>query len=357
MAPAGTGAIGDCLGFQVRSRPAALRLAVGILAGASCLVLIGRLDLSALFGVLRSVSLSYAVAALALNLAYFIVRGLRWWLLIQSVHTKITLFGATGISSLGVFMSSLYPGLGEATRLILLRRYCTPTAGAAAVVLAERLIDTATLGVLLIVGLHFSPALPSANLAGYARPLILLVVLGLALVSFLRMRSRGRERGRGRGILGHISATANRVAGFLWGMGGSMVGLLRRPKLCLGIAAAILSTHLIAVGTAWLTMSAFQLSVPPMTVLALVVLVNFGLGLFPSPLGLGLYQFAGLMVLGGVTANSEIAVGAATGLQLVNYAAAILAVLVAVIAELWPRGSRVEPARGGQGCNDGKGRA
>ena len=55
----------------------------------------------------------------------------------------------TDPSTLGIFMSAIYPGLGEATRLMLHKRHAFPTLSATMIVIGERLVDTIALGLTL----------------------------------------------------------------------------------------------------------------------------------------------------------------------------------------------------------------
>lgn len=322
-----------------RAQWLSFRVAFAVVTGFVCVLLVTRLEWSLVAALLDSTNHELLALALATNLGYFLIRGIRWWLLVGGVERSLSVLQAMQISNLGVLTSSVFPGLGEATRLFYLRRHALPTSGAAAVVLQERLSDTFTLGALLIVSLAGDQLrLHDGFLASARLPLIALgvVVVAAVLAGTLSWRRRGLGSPRSAGS--RTVSIAETIGRFVAELTESSLRLIRQPLRCFGVVVATGAVHLLAVATAWLTLRSFGLEVPPLAVVGLVALLNLGLGLVPSPMGIGLYQMAGLVTLNRYAATLEVAVAAATVLQAINYSAAILAAAPSIVPALWSTG-------------------
>lgn len=320
------------------------RLAVGLLAGVGCFLLIGSVDLSSTAEILRSANFHDIAVALVWNLLFYVTRGGRLWLLIRGVSQQIALVDATRISAIGILLSSVYPGLGEAARFTLLRRHSIALPQAVAVVVAERVIDTTALVALLIVGLLVSP-IPVPALAGHVyqwlqTAIVILVsavfILGLLWIVGTSQYFSALARSRVKSVAKHILVFLNTLR-------DSGIIVLRDPTLCLSVLVTTLVAQLLIAIVAWTAFGAFGVQAPFAAALTLVVLLSLGLGFLPSPLGVGLYQVVGLTVLGGFTSDHAVAIATATGLQAVNYVAALIAVLASVLPVLWSREVR-QPA-------------
>jgi uncharacterized protein (TIRG00374 family) len=315
-----------------------MRLVAGALVGLGCLFLVSRLDLQAVVDAFSQARLELLALALALNLLYIIGRGLRWRLLIRSVDHPLPLTQALRTSSIGIVMSSVYPGFGEAARLVLLRRLALPLPRAAAVVVEERLIDTLALGLLLVGGVLLAP-LPSLRATlTFPGAMVGLGVCALIGVAVLIVAALTSER-LGPAIVARapLLAPPRRLTGdIIHGFRASAGALCRSPGLALGVAALTIAAHGLAIAVGYATVAAFGLAVSPAVVALMVVALTLGIGLLPSPLGIGLYQAAGLALLGAATGNPEGGVAAATALQAINYGAAILAALAFMLPERRP---------------------
>jgi uncharacterized protein (TIRG00374 family) len=314
---------------------------VGLIFGASCLAILARLDLASAGKSLAAAQVLPLLLACLANLLYLAMRGLRWGLLIQSLRAHFSLVEASRVSSLGIFLGAIYPGMGEAARLVLLRRRSLSNGEAAYAIAAERFLDLITLSMALGLGLVLAPLpwLPADNsvLAG---------VLGAAVVAALLAAVAGltwrRQRGRVFGWvqprwLEDLLRSAARPVMASWRE------LIARPLLGTGIVVTSLAIQVLTVATSWLALAAVEPAIPPALALLFVIAVNLGLGVLPAPMGVGLYQAAGLVVFSGVARSPETSIAAATMVQIVNYGAAALAATIAVLPDLRPGALRPVP--------------
>ena len=314
------------------------RIAVGLLAVVGCFAVIGRVDVLATAQLMRSARFDDVAVALVWNLSFYAVKGGRLWLLIRGVAKPVSLVEATRISSLGVLLSSVYPGLGEAARFTLLRRHAIASPQAVAVVVTERAIDTAAVVALLVVAVFVSPiplpALP-AHAYQWLQTAIMLLAIAVIIVGVLQTVAKSQPITTL--ALGPVRRIAEHVLKFATTVGDSCVSVLRNPTLCLSVALTTFGAQFLIAVVAWGAFRAFDVEAPFAAALLLVAMLSLGLGFAPTPLGLGLYQVAGLTVLGGFTQNQELAIATATGLQVVNYGAALIAVIVSVLPVSWSR--------------------
>lgn len=321
-----------------RLRPVHLRAIVGLVVLIVSAGLLSRLDLVAVTVAIGQAHAGVAGLALLLNLLYLAVRGARWWLLLQSVDGEISIFQATRISSLGVLMSSLYPGLGETARIMLLQRSKVTFANAAVVTVEERLVDTAGIGLFFALGLALAPPLVSGSgvpslgtvVQGAGAGLALAVSLtGIVLFSLLTSVRTKHWR--------WMTPVRRLVVAFIRCLQASIMTLMRVPRLALSILVTTILSHLLAILVGWITALAFGLSAPLAIITLMVVALNLGLSLVPSPLGIGVYQATGLAMLGSYCPSPEYAIAVVTTLQAINYGAAVLAALAAVMLGMYPR--------------------
>jgi uncharacterized membrane protein YbhN (UPF0104 family) len=321
-----------------RLQPIHLRAVIGLAVLIVSVGLMLRLDLVAVAVAIGQAHVGVASLALLLNLLYLAIRGVRWWLLLRSVGGKMSIFQAARISSIGVLMSSLYPGLGETARIMLLQRNGVTFFNATVVTVEERLVDTAGIGFFFAIGLVAAPAFVSQSgilslsvaVQGVSIGLIILVILtGIVLFS-----PTGSIEAR---YWRWVASVRRIVVVFTQRLQASAVTLMRVPGLALSILVTTIVSHLLAILVGWLTALAFGLSVPLAIITLMVVTLSLGIGLVPSPLGIGVYQATGLAMLGGYCPNPEYTIAVATALQAINYGAAVLAALAAVMFGVHPR--------------------
>jgi uncharacterized protein (TIRG00374 family) len=309
-----------------------------IIGVAACWCVVTQFDLALLHTTFAEGDHLYTLLALIFCLAYIQLRGLRWWLLVSGSLGELDCWSATRISSLGTLMSGLYPGLGEATRALLLRRRSFAAGRVVGVVLQERMIDTGILG---LVALGLLSSYWTTYVAQLVSELPWGVVLSGVSVSLVCLLHSGvREQVLPRAISRRFRLTTRvekHTRRVLRDVTASWTELRRSPMLCINIVAASFAVHGVAVAAASMAMLAAGMEAPPTAALLLVTLVNLGLGLIPSPGGLGVFQAAGVIALGSFADSLEQAVVSATVLQATSYVALLLAALPSALFEFRKR--------------------
>lgn len=341
---------------------ASIRFGLALILVAAAVLSLRQLDGPRVLEALRAAKLGYLLLALGLDFAYLAARGFRWWLLLRHGGRSFTLRAATRISTLGVFMATVFPPLGEASRLVLLRRRRVPTGRAVALVIVERLGDAATLALFLLVGLDRVPSPRLPPVAPFAPGLPTLVggalVLAGPLVAIGGRRAIGAAR-RWQRALARLAAFS------IDGVKRTSADARRSPLTAVAIGLLTLAVNGLGAAIGWVAVLAFLPHLPATAAMLFTAVAYFGLAVFPSPLGLGPYQLAGVTVLGSYGASQELAVAAATGVQAVNCGATLLGALLAapfeLVAtapssaiilqrdELGPPGARCQPLPGRSG--------
>lgn len=159
-----------------------------------------------------------AIAWMALGvvvyLCSFIVRGLRWKVLLNEVGVRPPLHETTGLLTVGYAANTLLPArAGDAVRVFLMAQ--RTDAGASLMVstlIAERLLDVAVLGgAFVITSLIFAGGLPQGNRALIAVGLLVIAAIGLLVVRWA-IRSDHIPAGV-RGILRDASLAVRQLRG------------------------------------------------------------------------------------------------------------------------------------------------
>ena len=156
----------------------------------------------------------YTAAAVAVYLSSFLVRGLRWRVLLSEVGVRPALHETTGLLTVGYAANTLIPArAGDAVRVFLMAQ--RTGAGASLMVstlIAERLLDVVVLGsAFVITSLIFSGALPSGD---RAMIVAVLAVVGLIGLLVLRWMVKGDHLPPGvRGILRDASLAVRQLRG------------------------------------------------------------------------------------------------------------------------------------------------
>lgn len=157
---------------------------------------------------------AYIAAAIGVYLFSFLIRGLRWRVLLAEVGVKPPLRDATGLLTVGYAANTLLPArAGDAVRVFLMAQ--RTEAGPSLMVstlIAERLLDVVVLGsTFVITSLIFAGGLPTGGKA-----IVALVLLGGALVTLLVIRwaVRGNHVPPGvQGILRDASLAVRQLRG------------------------------------------------------------------------------------------------------------------------------------------------
>lgn len=159
-------------------------------------------------------ALLYTAAAVVVYLLSFLIRGLRWRVLLSEVGVRPPLRETTGLLTVGYAANTLIPArAGDAVRVFLMAQ--RTGAGASLMVstlIAERLLDVAVLGSAFVVtSLIFSGGLPTGDRATIV---MVLAVVGVIALLVLRWMVKGDHLPPGvRGILRDASLAVRQLRG------------------------------------------------------------------------------------------------------------------------------------------------
>lgn len=156
----------------------------------------------------------YTAGAVAVYLSSFLVRGLRWRVLLSEVGVRPPLRETTGLLTVGYAANTLIPArAGDAVRVFLMAQ--RTGAGASLMVstlIAERLLDVAVLGsAFVITSLIYSGGLPTGNRAMIALAGAAVLLIGLLVLRW--MVKRDHLPSGVRGILRDASLAVRQLRG------------------------------------------------------------------------------------------------------------------------------------------------
>jgi uncharacterized protein (TIRG00374 family) len=217
-----------------RVRAVALRSAVGLCAGAVLLVTFLQLvDLSAVYGRLKHLSVGFALLCGVAFLGAYLVRAMRWRCLLRPYEVSIP--RAAAIYQVATFINWLLPIRGgELAKSLLLRRLNgIPVSRSLATVSMDKAMDllpaVALLALLPFVGLHLSGSLWVLLLSAMAA--VVVVVLVLALAAWRRELALAvLTRPLAKVLPG---AARQRVEPFIVQFVDTLLALIRQPRLML----------------------------------------------------------------------------------------------------------------------------
>jgi uncharacterized membrane protein YbhN (UPF0104 family) len=228
---------------------------------------------------------SWALAAIGINLASALVRGLAWrTVVVEAIPppypSLLDFFSAVFV---GIFANGVLPGrVGEVARVGVLRRHLPgrrglwpPLIGS---VVAHRLLEIfPSIGLILWV-------LADAKIPAWGRGSLLAVLgLGVALLLAGLLLARRHEHGEIRGA-GRIRAVIVQVRQGL--------GVLRSPGPAAQAIALQTAAWMLQLGAVWTAMRAFNISLPLTAAAAVLALMNVALILPLWPGNVGLQQAA-----------------------------------------------------------------
>ncbi|HWG89638.1 MAG TPA: lysylphosphatidylglycerol synthase transmembrane domain-containing protein [Candidatus Thermoplasmatota archaeon] len=278
-------------------------LGLALLAG-----LITYVGWGAVYDALRRADGRYLLAALAAYALFFLVRGIRWRILLRPVKREVTVKEATGLTAAGWLVNSFtILKAGDVTRAaVLAKRHRVTFTSVFATVAVERILDLLGIAVLAAAGLMLIPerGLPSwfataLNLA-WVIPVAAILVLWVAVTwkqGFLRFTEKV------------LSFLPGKVQGKLVRFAESCIlgaeGLVRSPKAAAQVAPLTLLMSVLQAGVFVCLFLAF-LPTPDVAAVAAGVpffLLSFGLPVTPGNVGTYEVAFAAIYVALGFTAE------------------------------------------------------
>ena len=203
-------------------------------------------------------AIAYITAGVFVYLLSFVMRGLRWRVLLGEVGVKAPLHETTGLLTVGYAANTLLPArAGDVVRVFLMAQ--RTGAGASLMVstlIAERLLDVAVLGTTFVItSLIYAGGLPTGGKSIAAVVLLVLALIGLLVVRWA-IRSDHVPPGV-RGILRDASLAVRQLRGSrhlaqaagltiaAWTLEACVYAIAAHAvgiKLNLGSAAYVLST-------------------------------------------------------------------------------------------------------------------
>lgn len=298
-------------GRIARVRVVAVRTGIGLSVGAVLVVTFLRLvNVGAVYQRLEHLNTGVAVLSGVVFLAAYIVRALRWRCLL--LPRRVSVRRAVAIYQVAIFLNWLLPIRGgEIAMSLLLRRTSgVPVSESLAAVTLDKALDfvpgIGLLAVMPLVGLRFSGSLWVVLTGAMVACLAGVVFVGVALwrrekaVALLARPIEALLRGTAR----------ERVRPFVAGFAGTLLALLRRPRILI-VAGAY---TFVAVGLdalfCLLAFRAVGVAVPVLVVLYGYTLFNLSF-ILPSPPGqVGSNELIGLLIFSGVFHVSRTGVGA-----------------------------------------------
>jgi uncharacterized protein (TIRG00374 family) len=294
-----------------RVRALALRTAVGLCAGALLLVAFLRLmNVNAVLARLEHLSIGAALLCGLPFLAAYVVRALRWRLLLRPYEVSVP--RAVAIYQVATFVNWLLPVRGgELVKCLLVRRSNgIPVSRSLATVSMDKAMDllpaVALVAVLPLVGLHLARALWLLLIAALSVVVATAVVLALAAWrqdAALSVLTRPLAR-----LL--PAAARQRAEPFVAQFIETLVALVRRPRLLLVAVAYTAVAVALDATFCLLAFRAVDVAVPWPVVLYGYTFFNLAF-ILPTPPGqVGSNELVGLLLFAGVLGVDRSGVGA-----------------------------------------------
>jgi uncharacterized protein (TIRG00374 family) len=298
-------------GRAARTRSVALRATIGLAASALLIASFLRLvNIGSVYQRLTHLSLGIALLCGATFLSAYVVRAMRWRLLLTPHQVSIR--RAAAIYQIAIFLNWLLPVRGgEVAMSVLLRRSNgIPVNESLAAVSTDKAMDLLpTVGLIVLipfVGLHLSRSLWLV-LAGA----IAAVGFGAGFLTLAAWRPD-----RAVALLARPLATllprgaADRIRPFIAGFVASLIALIHRPRILL--IAAVYTIFALGLDALFclLAFRAVGVTVPVLVVLYGYTLFNLSF-ILPSPPGqVGSNELIGLLIFSGVFRVNRAGVGA-----------------------------------------------
>jgi uncharacterized protein (TIRG00374 family) len=246
------------------------------------------------------------------------LRVLRWWVLFDE-SSRPPLRAVGHAAFVGYFFNNILPArAGEAARVFALyAKARTPRAETLGTVVIERVFDLLALLLLLFASY---PLLPQISWLKAAALFGIAVVTGLVVLIFVLVRYDERAvrwllaplrrlpgAGAGERVeLAAVNATRGLVA-------------LREPRVALRGMALTIASWLVLALSFWILMAAFDLHLPLVAGMLVVVAINLSLVLPSSPAALGVFEAATVVALRAFDVPRAEALSYALVLHLLNF--------------------------------------
>lgn len=269
--------------------------------------LFSKIDFNRLWAVIKSANPWLVAAAAILNLAFFIVRAVRWRYLMEPVKKGVSLMDLLSATMIGFMANNVLPArLGEFVRAYALaRREDVPKSSVFATVVVERLFDTMSVLLLLVVVLAYMPKeIAGGSLAGTFRNTgivsLWLYAGAITAIGFFVYKPHVVTKAISL-VLSPLSVRLADKAAELAGMFATGLGVVRDPKL-LALILFYSALHWAPLYLPiWLLFKSFGLGFGVYEALFFLVVTAFSVAVPSTPGFVGTFEAAGagaMMLLG-----------------------------------------------------------
>ena len=297
-------------------RPLLVAAGLAVTAGATYLAVSG-VSLDAAHDALATSDLRWLAPTSVVFAVALWLRIVRWWALFHR-SSRPSLRAVAHAAFVGYFFNNILPArAGEAARVIALySTERTPRAEALGTVVIERVFDL--LGLLVLLFACY-PLLPEISWLKAAALLGIVIVTGLVVLVAVLVRYDERavrwllsplRRLPGAGVPERVeSAVTNATRGLV---------ALREPRVALRGFALTLASWVVLGFSFWILTNAFDLHLPVVAGMLVVVAINLSLVLPSSPAALGVFEAATVVALRAFGVPQAAALSYALVLHLLN---------------------------------------
>jgi uncharacterized protein (TIRG00374 family) len=256
-----------------------------------------------LWGYIKNVDMSWAIASWVIGYAAIISRGLRWKSLLQPLGHKPKTLNSIGAVSFSYLANSVVPRSGEVARCAALNQTDDiPVDHLLGTVITERVVDFIMLFLFMAVALfgntgEFMKVVDGTELPESAKTALTIggicVVIGLGLLLVLRKQFL------------KIKFVEAKIVPFLLGLKDGLKAVFSMKQKVRFIAHTLFiwfsyyaMAYVVFLGSPGLE------DTPMLTVLVIMIAGGWGM-IFPAPNGMGTYQWATILAFGFLALGKE----------------------------------------------------
>ncbi len=287
----------------------------------------------------KGVNLWYLMAAVVINLAIYIIRALRWRYLMAPVKERVKLSHLYSATMIGFMANNLLPArLGEIVRAYVIgRRENVPKSSAFATIVVERVFDSLSVFVMLLIVLALMPqSLSGGHLAEtIRRTRTVSLTGGIVLVVFLAALVSKRDYfiGVAVGFLRRFSSRLADRAASLMDKFVHGLSVIKRP----GLLVPIILLSAVHWGVVWVPVyiifKGYGLSLGVWASVFTFVVIAFAVALPSTPGFVGTFQAAVSVALVALGVGKEKALALSIVIWAMGYVPVVIVGLICLSRE------------------------
>ena len=279
-----------------------------------------QVDLAEVVRVLRRFGAWWAVPMLFLYLSSFLIRGVRWRLLLQPVET-VSWSTSTGVIFSGYMANNLLPlRLGEIIRALVLSQVTSARLEETlSTIMLERVFDGLVLSAMIAIILVSGTGLEAEGLILYTGTISALVFIGVLLCAiiarlFPQVILNGVESALDWVSIVGKEESLDAVRSLLQGL--SSLALDKRLLAILSLSAVV---WILEGGMFWVGLKAFSLDAGMETAFLTLAFVNLSILVPSAPGYVGIFQGATILAFGAFGLPEEIALSYSVVVHFLQY--------------------------------------